>query len=144
VSLFDAVAGERRHLATEPPVDVAARRERFLELLEAGNPHWVAEAEGDIVGQLITERRGSGPISLGMAVARGWRRRGVGHALMEACLDWAGESGVHKLSLEVFAHNEAAIALYRKLGFVEEGRLRKQYRRTSGEFWDVVVMGRLL
>jgi ribosomal protein S18 acetylase RimI-like enzyme len=32
------------------------------------------------------------------------------------------EQSLHKLSLEVFAHNTAAIALYRKSGFVDEGR----------------------
>jgi RimJ/RimL family protein N-acetyltransferase len=79
-----------------------------------------------------------------MAVAGKWRRRGVGTALLEACLEWARGGDVHKVSLEVFAHNEAAIALYRKLGFAEEGRLRKHYRRASGELWDVVVMGKLL
>jgi hypothetical protein len=29
-------------------------------------------------------------------------------------------------------------------GFVEEARLRKQYRRQSGELWDVLVMGLVL
>jgi RimJ/RimL family protein N-acetyltransferase len=41
----------------------------------------------------------------------------------------------------VFAHNSAAIALYRKYGFREEGRRIKQYRRASGELWDSIVMG---
>jgi hypothetical protein len=36
------------------------------------------------------------------------------------------------------------IGLYRKVGFIEEGRLRKHYRRQSGELWDVIVMGLLL
>jgi RimJ/RimL family protein N-acetyltransferase len=140
VALFDAVAAERRYLATESPVDLAERRERFLELIHAGARHWVADTDGGIVGILVTERRPSGPVSLGMAVAREWRRRGVGTALLEACVQWARESGVHKLSLEVFAHNDAAIALYRRLGFAEEGRLRKHYERADGELWDVIVM----
>ena len=63
---------------------------------------------------------------------------------MAACVEWARETGVHKLSLEVFPWNEPAIALYRRFGFVEEGRLRKQYRRQSGELWDVLVMGLVL
>ena len=50
----------------------------------------------------------------------------------------------HKLCLEVFGHNSAAIALYRKYGFMEEGRRVKQYRRGSGELWDSIVMGLLL
>ena len=36
-------------------------------------------------------------------------------------------------SLAVFAHNDAAIGLYRKLGFAEEGRRVKRFRRQSGE-----------
>jgi len=48
---------------------------------------------------------------------------------------------VHKLALEVWPHNGAARALYRRLGFVDEGRLRRQYRRRSGELWDAIVMG---
>jgi ribosomal protein S18 acetylase RimI-like enzyme len=76
-----------------------------------------------------------------MVVAREWRGRGVGSALLAAAIEWAREYGLHKLSLGVFAHNAAAIALYRKFGFVEEGRHVKQYRRASGELWDSVDMG---
>ena len=80
----------------------------------------------------------------GMFVDRGWRGRGVGSALVQAAIGWARAQGLHKLSLEVFAHNTAAIGLYRKCGFVEEGRRVKQYRRVSGELWDSIVMGLLL
>jgi len=69
---------------------------------------------------------------------------GVGSALLAAAIDWARESGLHKLNLGVFPHNTAAIALYRKFGFVEEGRQVKQYRRSSGELWDSIEMGLLL
>ncbi len=79
-----------------------------------------------------------------MAIAREWRGRGVGSALMAAAIDWARERGLHKLSLGVFAHNAAGIALYRKYGFVEEGRRIKHYRRQSGELWDSIEMGLLL
>jgi RimJ/RimL family protein N-acetyltransferase len=41
----------------------------------------------------------------------------------------------------VFGHNAAAIALYRKSGFVEEGRRIRHYRRANGELWDSIVMG---
>jgi ribosomal protein S18 acetylase RimI-like enzyme len=79
-----------------------------------------------------------------MLVDRGWRGRGVGSALIRAAISWARDRGLHKLCLEVFAHNTAAIALYRKYGFVEEGRRTGQYRRASGELWDSIVMGRPL
>jgi len=51
---------------------------------------------------------------------------------------------LHELSLGVFSHNTAAIELYRKFGFVEEGRRIKQYRRATGELWDSIEMGLLL
>jgi ribosomal protein S18 acetylase RimI-like enzyme len=44
-----------------------------------------------------------------------------------------GSAGLHKLTLSVFPHNEAAIALYRKFGFLEERRRTKHIRRASGE-----------
>jgi ribosomal protein S18 acetylase RimI-like enzyme len=79
-----------------------------------------------------------------MAVARPWRGRGVGSALLAAAIEKARAEGLHKLSLEVFPHNAAGLALYRKFGFAEEGRRVKQYRRSNGELWDSVVMGLLL
>ena len=78
---------------------------------------------------------------LGLLVDAAWRGRGVGSALVQSGIDWARAQGLHKLSLEVFPTNTAAIALYRKFGFVEEGLRTKQYRRASGELWDSVVMG---
>ena len=137
--MFAAVAEERDGIATEPPVDVEARARSF-DL----SGTFVAEAEGEIVGTLHVEASRFGFGELGMAVARPWRGRGVGTALMEAALAWARDQGLHKLSLSVFPHNAAAIALYRRFGFVEEGRRIKQFRRTSGELWDSIEMGLLL
>jgi RimJ/RimL family protein N-acetyltransferase len=143
--LFEAVAAERRFILTEPPIDHDLRRQRFLDGLQSDEAHrFVAEVEGEIIGDLAVFRRGTGPATIGMHVAAAWRGKGVGTALMNACVGWAREAGVHKLSLQVFPWNDAAIALYRKFGFVEEGRLRKEYRRQSGELWDVVVMGLVL
>jgi RimJ/RimL family protein N-acetyltransferase len=77
----------------------------------------------------------------GMLVDREWRGRGVGSALIQAAIAWARDQGLHKLCLEVFSQNTAAIALYRKCGFVEEGHRVKQYRRANGELWDSLLMG---
>jgi RimJ/RimL family protein N-acetyltransferase len=79
-----------------------------------------------------------------MMVAAGWRGRGVGAALVAAAIDWARARDLHKLTLGVFPHNQAAIALYRKAGFVEEGRRVRHIRRASGELWDLIEMGLLL
>src|SRR5262249_21631160 len=108
---------------------------------EAGS--FVAVAGDQVVG-LIRIKPSHGFGDLAMLVDRDWRGRGVGSALVRAAIDWACGHGLHQPSLEVFTHNEAAIALYRKCGFAEEGRLTKQYWRASGELWDAMVMGLLL
>ena len=138
--MFAAVAEERDGIATEPPVDVEARAAAWT--LDGS---FVAVAGTDIVGSIHLFPSRHGFADIGMAVAREWRGRGVGSALMAAGIDWArGRDGLHKLSLEVFAHNDAGIALCKKFGFVEEGRRVKHYRRQSGELWDTVEMGLLL
>ena len=104
----------------------------------------VAVAGDEVVGSIHIGRSRHGFGDIGMAVAREWRGRGVGSALLAAAIEWAREQGLHKLSLGVFAHNAAAIGLYRKFGFVVEGRRVKQYRRESGELWDAIDMGLLL
>jgi len=137
--IFAAVAEERDGIATEPPVDV---EERAASWTLDGT--LVAVADGEIVGSVHVDRSRHGFGEIAMAVAREWRGRGVGSALLAAAIEWGRERGLHKLSLGVFAHNAAAIALYRKFGFVEEGRRVKHYRRATGELWDALDMGLLL
>lgn len=136
---FAAVAEERDGIAAEPPVDVEAWAARTK--LEGA---FVAVAAGDVIGSLHLFPSSFGYAEIGMHVAKEWRGRGVGSALMEAAIDWSRAEGLHKLSLSVFPHNAAGIALYRKYGFVEEGRRVKHMRRQSGELWDLVDMGLLL
>jgi RimJ/RimL family protein N-acetyltransferase len=139
--LFAAVAEERDGIATEPPVDVDERTAQFAR--SAANS-LVAEAGGGIIGTINVDVGRFGAGDVGMLVDAAWRGRGVGSALVAGAIDWARGQGLHKLCLEVFPTNAAAIALYRKCGFVEEGRRTKQVRRASGELWDAIVMGLLL
>jgi RimJ/RimL family protein N-acetyltransferase len=136
--LFAAVAQERDGIATEPPVNIGERAALFARTV-AGS--LVAMADGQVIGMLHVEATRHGFGEIGMLVDRGWRGRGVGSALVRAAIGLAHQQGLHKLSLEVFAHNTGALALYRKCGFVEEGRRTRQYRRASGELWDSIIMG---
>jgi RimJ/RimL family protein N-acetyltransferase len=104
---------------------------------------FVAETPAGVVGRLSIARDGSSVshhvAELGLMVAAGERRRGIGTALMEEAVKWARGSGVTKLELHVFPHNEPAIALYRKLGFEEEGRRLRHYR-IGGHYVDAILM----
>jgi RimJ/RimL family protein N-acetyltransferase len=137
--VFAAVAEERDGIGSEPPVDVEARAASWTL-----DGTIVAVGDGEVIGSIHVATSGHGFGEIGMAIAREWRGRGVGSALMAAAIEWARAQGLHKLSLGVFAHNAAGLALYRKYGFVEEGRRVKHYRRQSGELWDTIEMGLLL
>jgi RimJ/RimL family protein N-acetyltransferase len=143
LNLYEGVAAEGRYIAAELPMDREALRPQWAESI--GDPDgalFVAETHGEIVGSASVQGRALA--HLGMQVADGHRGRGVGSSLLEACLAWAKQAGAHKITLEVWPHNEAAIALYEKFGFEQEGYLRRHWRRRSGELWDSVVMGLVL
>jgi RimJ/RimL family protein N-acetyltransferase len=137
--LFATVAEERDGIAAEPPVDVEERAAKWRL-----DGTLVALVDGEIVGQLHVEQSSFGFGEIGMMVAADWRGRGVGAALVAAAIEWARAGGLHKLTLSVFPHNDAALALYRKFGFVEEGRRIRHLRRSNGELWDLIEMGLLL
>jgi RimJ/RimL family protein N-acetyltransferase len=104
---------------------------------------FVAEAPEGLVGRLSLARD-THPASahvadLGLMVAASHRRRGIGRALLEQAVAWAHEVGIEKLELHVFPHNEPAIRLYERFGFVREGYRRNQYRRGSG-YVDAILM----
>ena len=144
--LLEAVAEERRWISSEPPIPRERYREQTLNAFDDPYSLLLAAVDrGDrLIGELSAFGRENRPAEIGMAVAADWRGRGVGSALMQACVDWARESGIHKLSLQVWPHNDVALRLYEKFGFEREGVLRSHYRRQSGELWDAIVMGLLL
>lgn len=67
-----------------------------------------------------------------LAVEPACRQRGVGTALLWGLLQWAREQGARRMTLEVRADNEAALALYRRFGFVELGRRPGYYGEVDG------------
>jgi RimJ/RimL family protein N-acetyltransferase len=64
--------------------------------------------------------------------------------LLERAEAWAASVGVTKVELHVFPHNEPAIALYAKRGYVREGHRRSHYRRPDGRFVDAILMAKHL
>jgi RimJ/RimL family protein N-acetyltransferase len=147
LDVWEATVGEGRWLGAEPPFDRNDRREWLLSNLAAERSgHLVAEGTGDgsIVGHLSLVTARYGVAELGMCVASTWRGRGVGGALVAEAIETAGRLNAHKIALQVWPHNLAARRLYRRYGFVEEGRLRRHYRRRNGELWDAVIMGLVL
>lgn len=146
LDLLEAVAGEGRWIGTELPIDRAARRRQLDETIEGDDRsvRYVAVASGAVVGNLGMELRPYKVADLGMFVRSEWRGGGVGSALLDAGIAWARSVGAHKVALQLWPHNRAALALYRKFGFEQEGLLRRHYPRRNGELWDAMVMGLVL
>jgi putative acetyltransferase len=146
-----AVVDEGIWLGTEPPLDVDRAREQLEENLVLDDRRCLVAAVHDgpdggeeIVGWLTIFREPIGVADFGMQILDGWRGRGVGRLLVENAVEWARSAGVHKVCLQVWPHNTAARALYRRAGFVEEGLLRRHYRRRDGTLWDAIAMALVL
>ncbi|WP_144142763.1 GNAT family N-acetyltransferase [Paraburkholderia sp. BCC1884] len=121
---------------------IAAWHKRRLE----GSVSVCAWLDGRIVGhaglELYRPSRAHGAC-LGISVHDDYHGRGVGTALMQALTGSAdGSLGLRRIELTVFADNVPAIALYRKFGFVEEGRSRA-YAMRDGVLADALHMARL-
>ncbi len=143
------VAAEGRWTGTEVPFDRAARRERLASAVANDSAAilvaCISGADGEVVvGHIWVSIAPYGVADIGMLVVEAWRGKGIGKLLLESAIQWAANAGAHKMALEVWPHNEAAIALYQSVGFVEEGRKMRHYRRLNGELWDSVLMGRPL
>lgn len=146
VALAEAVGSEPEGwLISDSTWRTVGEERRYLKALRryAHAAVFVAETPEGIAGRLSVARDGH-PASyhvadLGLMVAAGYRRRGIGRALLERAVEWAREAGVRKLELHVFPHNEAAIALYEGFGFVREGYRRAHYRR-GVEYVDAILM----
>jgi putative acetyltransferase len=148
VALGRAVGSEPgRWLITASDWRSVGDERRYLKAVRR-HPHaavFVAEADGGEIVARLSLSRDQHPSSahvadLGLMVAAGWRRRGIGRALLDTAVEWARSAGVRKIELHVFPHNEAAIRLYEEYGFEREGYRSEHYRRSSGEFVDAILM----
>jgi ribosomal protein S18 acetylase RimI-like enzyme len=147
-TLLDAVARERQFLAAveAPPLE---RMQAFVDNnAKQGLPQFFALDGNQLVGwcdAIPGEANGGGAhvARLGMGVAKTHRGQGIGRRLMEVTIARCRELGLEKIELSVYSANEPAIALYRKLGFVEEGR-RSRSRLIDGIYQDVIAMGLFL
>lgn len=98
---------------------------------------WVVEVDGCVaammVGWLIVDELHVATI----ATHPDFRGRGIGKKLLLHALHSAREEGAIRSFLEVRESNVIAIEMYRRLGFVEDGR-RKQYYKDNNE--DAILM----
>jgi putative acetyltransferase len=129
-----------------PPFPRVADTRKWLESQDDRSVNIVAELDGRLVGNAGFDRytgRRDHAATLGIGIHDDFTGRGIGRVLMQELIEAADQwIGLHRLELTVFTENARAIALYRSLGFVEEGRLR-DYALTAGRYVDALAMARL-
>lgn len=143
--LTQSVASEGRWIRSQVVRPIAEFRRRARRPWSREGAYLVAVVDDRVVGSVRISRE-SHPstrhvASFGLIVAESHRGQGIGRALLAETIRWAEEMQVRKLELAVYPDNEAAIALYRSCGFVEEGRLRGHSMRQDG-LQDEILMGR--
>lgn len=105
----------------------------------------VAEWDGVVVGSIAfssqNRKRTSHTGSITMMIQKEYRNRGLGKLLLQELLAWTKQHPhIEKVSLGVFSTNHRAIALYKSMGFEEEGRKVKEFKRSDDEYIDDILM----
>ncbi len=137
------VARERKYLAIVDGFTLEQNAAWVAADRSLGNPFHIALDGDRVVGWCEVRRdplpgRGHGGV-LGIGVRAAYRRRGVGRRLMATAIADAWVRGFERIELWVRAPNEAALSLYRKFGFVEEGRRRDAVRLDDGPEDEVLM-----
>ena len=77
----------------------------------------VAEADGRIVGSILCGSDGRQGALYHVCVARAYRRRGIGPAMVGYCMERLREMGVNKVALIAFSSNDVGNAFWRRIGW---------------------------
>ncbi|MCC5881236.1 MAG: GNAT family N-acetyltransferase [Halomonas sp.] len=117
-------------------------------LEDADSSVFGAELEGTLVGHAVVVRLPFEAELQAMLVTTAMRRRGLALRLLEAVIDQSRRWDSERLLLEVRAGNVAAIGLYRRAGFDEDGRRPGYYPplhdTADANREDAVLMSRRL
>lgn len=139
---LDLVSQEGRWLSrlSAPPIE---RYTAFAAGLQAVNAPQIVAIDSDVVGwcditpDVSPVRAHVG--SLGMGLIATHRGQGIGRRLLVLAIDRARDRGFERIELSVLHDNDAARALYSRLGFQMEGRRVRDWKH-DGVYRDSVLM----
>lgn len=120
--LVNSVVAEKQFLRAQEPYRLDAIVSFLGFLSNTNNIMLVAEYDSnlvawlDIIAAQDTPQKGV----LGMGVAKAYRDQQIGRQLMQEAFRRAVGS-LTQVQLQVYQHNQVAITLYRRFGFVEIG-----------------------
>lgn len=108
----------------------------------------IAEVNGKVVGNLNfsggTRQRTTHVGEFGVSILKEYWGNGIGEELIKYLISWSKSSGIiRKINLRVRTDNTRGINLYRKLGFLEEGIVKRDFF-INDEFYDSLLMGLMI
>ena len=133
---------EQRHISQTAELERVCfsepwSEEGILEAYHLGTKFFVCERDNKLIGYIGIKAVIDEGYITNVAVFPQYRRKGVAKALLDKVFEYAKEKRLSFVSLEVRPSNTAAVALYEKAGFKEEGR-RKDFYRLPRE--DALIM----
>jgi RimJ/RimL family protein N-acetyltransferase len=143
--------GETQFMMLEPgerTLTVDGQRKQIERILSHDNQTiLVAEHEGQLIGYLSAiggaYKRSRQSAYIVVGILQAFTGQGIGTQLFIAMEEWARQHQLHRLELTVMAHNQVALALYKKRGFEMEG-VRKDAVFVNGQYVDEYAMAKLL
>lgn len=157
-------AQEKYFKSFHQALSIVAQELIYLEMTEAPPFEKIAEVQQDLISKNEpvyyaiqnkekvvgwcdicpeTKPRQSHRGSLGMGLIPDCRGQGIGSRLLAQALDHAKAFGFEKVELHVYSSNTAAVKLYKKFGFEQEGLIKK-FRKLNGQYFDYLAMGKFL
>ncbi|MFP7296670.1 GNAT family N-acetyltransferase [Neobacillus niacini] len=146
------IDGETENLDREPGeayINETSFKRIIKEDSERGNHLFlVAEVNDRIVGFSRCEgnqlKRSCHKVEFGVCVLKEYWGYGIGKKFLEESIRWADIAGIKKINLNVLETNENAIKLYRNYGFEIEGILKNDKLLSDGNYYNTILMGRLM
>jgi ribosomal-protein-alanine N-acetyltransferase len=115
-------------------------RGNFMDSLHAGHQGWVMMQREEIVGYAVVMVVLDEAHLLNISVAGPYQKQGLGRQLLAHLINHAKVNKMSNMYLEVRASNVAAIALYKKMGFMQTSLRRGYYAGEAGRE-DAILMG---
>ena len=151
IELGQQLDQETKFMLLEPgerSSDLQKQKDILQSILKANNKTiFVAETKTELVGYIAVFggnfKRNYSTAQIVIGVLQAYTGQGLGRELFAEVFQWATAHHLHRLELTVMAHNENALSLYQKQGFVIEG-VKKDSLLLDGDFVDEYYMGRLL
>lgn len=105
----------------------------------------IAEYKGEVIGNLDfsggSRQRTAHIGDFGVSVLKEYWGNKIGEELVNYLINWSKQTGIiRKINLRVRTDNKRAIYLYKKLGFIEEGVLKRHFL-INDKFYDSLMMG---